>query len=1064
MPEPQEQGWALGAARAVALVCFLFSGFCGLVYEVVWTRMLTQVFGNTTFAIATVLAAFMAGLALGSYLFGRLADRGRDYLLWYALLEGGVGIYGLLVLAVLGLTPLLYARLYRLIEVSFVAYSLALFGLAFVIILVPTVLMGATLPVLSRFFVTRFQQLGRRLGDLYAINTAGAVVGCAAAGFVLIPTLGLRASTILAAAINLGIAALIIGLRWAAPWAMAPRVVEEGAGPRPAGARVRRTPLEVLVLAGFGLSGAAAMILENAWTRALTMVIGSSTYSFTLMLTTFLIGLAAGSFLYARTWGGRSVRAAGFGGLEIAIGLAALATIPLFEELPFLFLRLRRGFADSFEMLLAVQGSVAFLVMIGPTLLLGATFPVVARLFTQSLYTLASSVGTAYACNTLGAIGGAFLGGFVLIPLVGVQGSIYVAVGLALATGVSLVLADPAPRLAPRLVASGLAAGALAGALLLVPRWDRAVVTSGVTVYPDKFDKYPSKRLMREAMHRDALLFYREGLTATISVHRQRTDEYLYLRTNGKVDSSYGDEVTMLLTGYLPLLMHPRAEQAMIIGFGAGMTAKAVATFPVRAIEVAEIEGAMIEAARFFEKKNGRIHADPRLRLITADGRNYMVGTPARYDVIISQPSNPWIAGIGNLYTREFYALARRKLSPNGIFAQWLQNYNMSPDDLRMVLRTFAEGFDDVSLWAVDEADFILIGSARPQAFDLAGFREAYRSNATLRADLSRFGLEDPYSLAGLYLMGRAEILRLAAGAEVNSDDLPRLEFSAPKNLGRSTGMLNWNFLKPFMVRPAVRGLNGVDDPAGRRHYALARGYASIADGERALPELDRAIALGPREVAYQLLRVKVLSREGRTREAAEALSQAMALQPSRADLAPLLEVITEWEGEDGIPALRRIVEAWPDWLDAAVALGDALRWKEKNAEAEQVYLRARALAPADGRVLLGLGKIALERAEPQRAATLLEQALRSGTGPAHHYATLGEAYHYVGRHADAVAQLRQALRLDAEQVRWRRLLASSLAKLGRTRDAERELRDVLALDPSNTKAWEVLHSLGIRY
>jgi spermidine synthase len=349
-------------------VLFFISGATALIYEVVWARMLTQIFGNTTHAIATVLSAFMGGLALGSYVLGRLADTPRNAFLIYGMLEGGIGVYGLAIPGLFALTQLAYSRLYALSEASFGLFTLVLFCLCFAVILVPTALMGATLPMLSRFCVTKFSSLGRRIGDLYAINTLGAVLGCAGAGFYLIPELGLRGSVRLAAALNLSIAALVVLAVLLTRAARSTEATAHEAVDAPAAAT--RSFLDVALLAAFALSGAAAMVYENAWTRALTLVIGMSTYSFTVMLTTFLVGLGVGSLLYARWWGTREVGVAGFGLLQLFIALTALATIPLFERLPFLFLRLRHGFGDSFQQFLSIQVALSSLVMIAPTLLL----------------------------------------------------------------------------------------------------------------------------------------------------------------------------------------------------------------------------------------------------------------------------------------------------------------------------------------------------------------------------------------------------------------------------------------------------------------------------------------------------------------------------------------------------------------------------------------------------------------------------------------------------------------------------------------------------------------------
>src|ERR1041385_1196003 len=579
-----------------------------------------------------------------------------------------------------------------------------------------TFLMGATLPVLSQVFVRSRSHLGQRVGDLYATNTLGAVIGCALAGYYLIPQLGLSSPVYSAAVGNIVIAVIVIILSLA-PYGESR---EEAAAEEAEAAPERCKATEWLLLVSIALSGAAAMVYENAWTHALTLVIGGSVYSFTTMLLTFLVGLAAGGYLYARLFGPQPVSITAFGVIELSVGITAMATIPMFERLPLVFLRLYESFGDTFALFLCIQVALAFAVMFIPALLLGMTFPLVVSLFTQSIYRIGSSVGTTYASNTLGAIVGAFIGGFVLLPLTGIQHSIVIGALLNLAVGGALLIGDVRPGRSLRLAVGGAIAAAVVVFGLRFTYWDPVVMTSGVTVYAKRYKAIPADSLRREEMHRDRLLYYREGLTATISVHETRYKTYRYFKTNGKVDGSYGDALTMLMTGYLPMLLKPDARNAAVIGLGTGMTVKAVGTFPVKNIEVLEIEPAMAEAAAYFGEKNGNILNDPRVRLVPSDGRNYLMAVPRKYDLIISEPSNPWIAGIASLFTRDFYSTARQKLTPDGVFAQWLQNYSMSPDDFRMVLRTFAEAFPHVSVWNLQESDFLLVGSLKEQRFDYA--------------------------------------------------------------------------------------------------------------------------------------------------------------------------------------------------------------------------------------------------------------------------------------------------------------------------------------------------------
>jgi len=1031
---------------------------------VVWARLLTQIFGNTTHAIATVLSAFMAGLALGSYVFGRLVDAGRNALLAYGLLEAGVGLYGLLVPALFALTQRAYTYLYGLVEVSFAAFSVVLFLLAFVVIVIPTALMGATLPVLSRFCVTQFSALGRRVGDLYAINTLGAVVGCALTGFYFISHLGLRGTVRLGASVNVAIAVLIVVTVAALHGRdVTPEEVggEAAAAPEAAPSRSR---LDVVLLLAFALSGLAAMVYENAWTRALTLVIGMSTYSFSVMLTTFLVGLGLGSLLYARWWGARQIGMAGFGVLQLLIALSALTSIPLFERLPLLFLRLRLGLGDSFTQFLTIQMLLSALVMIVPTLLLGATFPVVARIYTRNLSGVGRSVGTVYASNTLGAIAGAFLGGFLFIPVIGIQYSIALAVAVNAVVGVLLVAVDAAVRPARRLLAAGAMLAVSISAFLGFGTWNKGVMTSGVTIYAHHYASLPTDALRREWMTRDDLLYYREGLTATISVHRSAGSDYLYEKINGKVDASYGDTPTQLMVGYLPMLLNPGAKRVLVIGMGSGMTAKAVAAFPVEQLEVAEIEPAVIEGARFFAEKNGRIHDDPRVRFIHADGRNYLLAVRQRYDVIISEPSNPWIAGIGNLFTREYYQLARASLTEGGVFGQWMQTYAMAPEDLRMVYRTFAEVFPDVSLWAVNDSDMLLIGTTQKQRLRSADLRAALAGRPAAQQDLRDLGFVDATSLFAMYLMPKATLLTMAGEAEVNLDDVPRLEFSAPRNLGRETTTLNMRLTQGFVVRPDVEDADPERDPTGRVTLALAHGYRATRDRTQALDWVERALRVAPGDFEARLLRARLLAEEGRSAASAEELLKVVAGWGPRLDAA--VEVARSLETADAIRVLRRIRQRAPHLIEARVALAEALQRGGDSQKAESEYREIQRDRPQDRRIFYGLGRSLLAQGAYDRALAALEEAARLGETSGEFQADRGEVLMWLGRYREAVAAYRLALRSNVEQVTWRLNLGISVAQLGPAErdEAEQRFREVLAMDPANTRAWEELRKFGKRF
>lgn len=1043
----------------IALICFFFSGVAGLIYEVVWTRMLTQIFGNTTYAIATVLSAFMAGLALGSYLFGRIADRGKNDFLLYGLLEAGVGIYGFVVPWLFLLAQMIYKPLFRLNDSVPYVFNLLLFFLSFVLLVLPTLLMGATLPVLSRFFVRSFAHLGRRVGDLYATNTLGAVLGCGFAGYYLIPSFGMRSTVHAAALINLVIAAVILAvdrIRRREP-------VASPAGDTPpmeSASAAAPSRLGWLLLFSFGLSGFAALVYENAWTRALTLVIGSSVYSFTTMLVTFLIGLALGGFLYARLMGEREVRVSTFGMVELWVGLTALATIPLFEKLPLIFLRLLQPFGQPFSLFLSIQVLLSGLVMLLPTLFLGMTFPLVARLFTQSLYRVGSGVGSSYAANTVGAILGAFTGGFILIPVIGVQNSIILAVLINLVVGWVLVLVDARIPKVPRL-ALGLAV--LAGVVLIpqkMPRWDRSVLTSGVTVYNDRYEGLPLDSLRLEEMHRDPIVFYREGLTATVSV-QQIGKDYLYFKTNGKIDGSYGDALTQLMTGYIPLFLHPSAQRAAVIGLGTGMTSKAISVFPVKKIEILEIEPAMVQVASFFNDKNGKVLQDPRARLIPTDGRNYIVATPELYDVIAAEPSNPWIAGVANLYTREFYEAVKSKLKDDGIFGQWFHNYSMSPDDFRMVLYTFAKTFPHVSLWGMKESDFLLVGSKQQQVFNYPLLKGIFSKNKTLQEDLRQLGLSDIYAVLGFYRMGRKEIMAFSEGASVNTDDGAQLEFSAPRSLRRSTSELNRKLMQGFLVdAPWLNSASS--EPEAARHFYLAQAYEEGAWQKSALQELDKAIELEPSNADFYVLKTKILLQQDNSAEAAK--SALLAMQKSRDAVKPILGLSDDFYLPEAKQIYTRIIEMGTQEVLPFLGLANiALHYGDLK-EAEKWLVQAREIKPDHPAVFLAWGRLLLAQGDARRAKDSLEQSREKGEDSGTLYGALGDAYFKLGLWQDAANSYSQATRRRQRNNDWRRSWGTALAKLGKTKEAEQKYREVLALSPDDVEAWKGLESLGKRY
>ncbi|MDZ4803363.1 MAG: fused MFS/spermidine synthase [Candidatus Eisenbacteria bacterium] len=778
----------LSGTDLAVLGLFFLSGASALVYQVVWSRLFTFVFGGTASAIATVLSAYMAGLAIGSYLFGRRIDRGGHPLVIYAILEAGIAGWAIVLPFILTLLDGLYGGLYRSLNPGPMGLSLIRFALSFLVLLVPTILMGGTLPVLSRLLVDNRSAVGLKAGLLYAINTIGAVAGTASAGFFLIPAFGMRSATWIAVAFNILVTLLAVLLvrRIAVP---NPGAIKDGpptlidtASPPPADVRAGAGGVRRAALVVYALSGFAALTYEVAWTKVLSGALGTTTYAFTAMLTTFLAGLSLGAMIAAR-WLNRFEPARMMALMQLGIAVLALMALPLFGNLPILFIQAFKTWGPSWPAQVFSRFVLCTITMLPPTILMGAAFPLVARLYTQGTVGLGRKVGEMYAANTVGAILGSFVAGFIFIPAIGRQSTILVAVGVNLLS--ALILYTVLARAGWMNRRAWIPAGVLAAAALsLLPitarRWDPYLMASGAYVYAESYAK---DKDMTASIHEQRLLLFKEESEAILSVWRSQ--HVLSLRTNGKVEaSSSGDMLTQKMISHLPILYHRAPSDVLMIGLASGISLGSVIVHPeVSKADCVEMLAGMREVSDYFRKWNHDALRDPRTKLLINDGRNYLQLTDRMYDVIISQPSNPWIVGIGSLFTREFFQLGARRLNPDGIFCQWVQTYQMSRADFGSILKTYHEVFPHVAIWMGVPGDVILVGGRQPLGLDWNRLHDRL-AVPSVAEDLDVVGVTDPESFLTAYLGGEAMLTSLTreAGPIITDDNL-LLEFSMPQNL-----------------------------------------------------------------------------------------------------------------------------------------------------------------------------------------------------------------------------------------------------------------------------------------
>jgi spermidine synthase len=823
-------------------------------------------------------------------------------------------------------------------------------------------------------------------------------------------------------------------------------------------------PAARVVAVGLAVAGAASMIYEVAWTRALSLVIGSSTYAFTAMLVAFLLGLALGSALFSRLLGGRAVGPAAFGLLQLGAGVAALAIVPLFERLPDLVVRaLAVSLAPGFVVVMQVL--IAVVAMLAPTLLIGAGFPCAVQAAARGTERVGLDVGRLYAGNTLGAIAGTVLAGFVLMPWIGAQGSVKVGVALNLVLGLGLVLAARSTWRRWQPAAAVALAVAIGLGLTLVPAWNAAVMTAGAAVYPRQYQRFAGQGGVAQAMADSAPVYYRDGLTATVSVHR--AGPLTSLRVNGKTDASNGIDMHMqLMLGHLPLLAHPQARSVLVIGLGSGVTVGAVAAHPVERIDVVEIEPAVIEAAGFFARENRQALRDPRVRVLVGDARNVLLAADRQWDVIVSEPSNPWIGGMATLFTEEFYALARSRLTPGGVMVQWVDGYTLRPHDLQMVFRTFGTAFPTTTLWnAHGAADFMLLGTAGTRPLDLDAIQAAWDASPALREDFERLGFRAPAAFLADFLLTEADTARLTLGAGVNTDDRLPLEFSTPKSLHTDTAVTNYRMVRAFRTSefpPLVgRAAADLDTPAGR--HVLGAAYLRKDAPAEAAAQFERALARDPAHAPALVGLGRALLQQGLPVRAVETLQAAVRVDPRLAEAHALLA--RAWQHQQlphrALEALASAVRLGPDEVDYRVQYAALLEQHGRASEAAEHFLTARARRPNDPAVLSGLAGAYARLGRGADAVATLEEAVAAHPEDATLLHRLGRAYLGVNQPRPAVSALARAVRRAP-------LLAQAHADLGLAHLGAGEpgaaavaLERALVLDPAHATAAQLLAQLN---
>jgi spermidine synthase len=1118
----------LSTFSLVVLFCFFFSGLASLIYQILWLRMIDKVVGSAPFAVATVLTVFMGGLALGSWLAGRYIDRissRRNLLSLYGKVEFAIGIYGLLLPFLIYAAKPIYVLAYNSLFIHFWLYRIFTFFGCSLLLIVPTTLMGVTLPVLCRFYVEKLGHIGARTGRLYGINTIGGAAGAALCGFFLISRFGVWGTIFTAASINIIVGVLCISLaNKGRPVVSEPIVESKGQSEAGRLEPHEVIPLEdsritILALWIFGISGFCSMAYEVFWTRLLGLMIGPTTYSFSLVVSTFIVGLALGNIIFG--WLADRVKET-FRLLVITQACAACLALLVSQFLgnsQFFFSKLIYTFQGDFGEKILVQSVVLFLVMVGPTIFLGATFPLVSRIYARSLPEIGKSIGTAYAMNTIGAILGSFVAGFILIPLLGKETGLRITAGLQIFTcflALTYLILKTGEKI--RAAVIGLITLSL-GTLLLInfPSWNHNILSTGWYRQSKSYERDFNTTSWVEAVWKGAskfagyvanidVVFYGDGVGGFTTVVKRvspiGTANYTLLNSGKKEANSHTSRLAQALPAYIPLLFHPDPEKVMILGLASGMTAGEMLLYPVKQMDVMEINDQVIKAAEFFAPWNNNCLTNPNARIISQDGRNHLELTHEKYDVIISSPSDPWMAGMANLFTLEYFKTVKGRLNRNGIFVQWISAYDMDWDSFAMIGRTFAEVFPDGLLINMNySSDLLLVGFSGKKNLDLktADKNIAYAGkskNVTIRDPRVIFNLIVSEDLKGLFGPG-----------PFHTDNWPRLEFLAPKNLDRNDNSVE-NYIKKSHglsietkeivesnknIDPSLDNLelmeatssppfSGVDlnkatSAQIKRYQDILKHYCSYedvvkysifsdSDAQRECAQIQVGriqghLASSPEDgQAYSSLALafKVL---GNTQEEIDALQKTIYLMPSYYPAYVELGKVfmSQKRFDEAVAQFSEALRINPDYADAHYNIGNVLALQGKTSEAVSHYSRALQLNPDFVEAHNNIANVLKSQGQTQEAIEYYSKALKIEPDNAKTHENLGRLFAEQGRLEEALTQFNEGLKIDPNDADLHNYAGSVLGQQGQMSTAVDHFLEALRI---NTDHFLARKNLGI--
>jgi spermidine synthase len=782
------------------LLLIFFSGVSCLIYELLWSRYLNLIFGASVFAVATVLACFMFGLAVGSWRLGKKIDRNSNSIRTLCWLQLGIGLYGLL-------SPLIYQAISHLVVFIFQSFNPNAYlkqGIRIIIsmftLILPTYLMGGTFPAFIKIYTKQIAGLGKDVGLVYAVNTLGGAIGAFFTGFLLIKFFGLSNTFYLASAINIlcaGMIGLFLAKIHADPVQEKVKLKNSSSIQGPGCSKT----LLYLTLALFGLSGFTSLAYEVYWTKILTFFFKDSSYDLAIVLTTFLLGIVIGSFICSKLITKSRKPALLFAVVEILIGLFSILGLFMISQFPYLINHLQTNtklyalFGERYWFMgTIIRFGYAALIMIIPASLFGATFPLVSRICISDLKRVGRDLGLMNFINTIGATIGSLMAGFCLISWFGIQKSIILLAFLNIGIGVVLIAVIPMTTKKQRFYFLTTTLVTVVLMMVFLPGWDKLRMSTSF-LEPDQ----PLEKILK-------LHFYKEdvyGLTSVVEIMPLHQKLLITNRLYGQNSSDMLGLEDHRRLGHIPLLLHPEPQSALVIGLGAGISLRGVNEQAIKEIDCVELSGGVIQAAHYFSSENSRITENPDINFIIDDGRSYIGASAKKYDVIIGDILFPMSSGSSNIFSREYFALCKNRLQTDGLFCQWLPIHQLSLQDLKIIIKTFKTVFPNTSLWygMIGESVPVVgcIGTEKRLEINFAWLQTKYR-NRSLVKKLAEINLGNPYLLLSHFIMEGDSINNFCVGEIINTDDRPIIEFLTPKLFieSRVQGVKNLSELSPL--------------------------------------------------------------------------------------------------------------------------------------------------------------------------------------------------------------------------------------------------------------------------